>query len=162
MLKITGIILISAGITMAGCYKAHKIKEGILTRKALYCLILHIKSKIESSAARLPEIYASYDNTLLNKTGFTAYLKKGGIDAFSKALEYTHLNLPDTLCKTYGELASRLGKSRSVTEESRLIEDYVREIRAEEEKIIKNDEAKLVLYRKLGIIAGLLAAIILA
>jgi len=162
MLKITGIILISAGITMAGCYKAHKVKEGILTRKALYGLILHIKSKIESSAARLPEIYSSYDSAFLNKTGFTIHLKKGEIDAFSKALDCTPLNLPLSLLKTYKELASKLGKSRSVTEEARLLDDYACEIRAEEEKIIKNDEAKLVLYRKLGIIAGLLAALLLA
>ena len=60
----------------------------------------------------------------------------------------------------YLNLAGILGKSRSGKTEAENLSRYLAEIEKEEEKLIKSDESKIVLYRKLGILAGILAALI--
>ncbi len=161
IIKYAGIILVSGGISMIGYHKAHKIKENIMTRKALYELVLYIKSCIEEASMPLFHIYALFENKHLEKIGFTEILKVGSTSSFKSALNNAQLYIPDSLMKIYLSLAESLGKSRSAKNESELLSRYIKSIEKEEEKLIKDDETKIQLYKKLGVLTGLLAALIL-
>lgn len=161
MLKLAGIILISGGIAMAGFYKAFRIKESINIRKALFGFILRVQTSIESEKLSLNDIYLSYNNTVLDKTGFTEILKSGNENPFLHALEESELKLNKGIYEIYRDIAENLGKSRIAREESERLKRYISIIEKSEEELIKKDESAFILYRKLGILTGILAVIIL-
>lgn len=161
VIKYAGIILVSGGISMIGYHKAFKIKENITTRKALFELVLYIKNCIEEASIPLAHIYSSFENKHLEKVGFTAFIKNNSTSSFEGALETIKYSLSDNMMKIYLSLAKELGKSRSAKNETELLSRYIKLIEKEEEKLIKDDDTKIQLYRKLGILTGLLAALIL-
>ena len=161
MLKLAGIILVSAAISFAGFHKALKIKDGIRTRRALLEFVLYVKRNIEASSSELSEIYKSYHDEALQKTGFLQILTSQDGNTLEYALKDSALQLPDSLSEIYLNLSRTLGKSRSAKTETENLARYICAIEAEEAKLIKNDETKLMLYRKLGLLSGILAALIL-
>ena len=159
MIKLAGIILVSGAISLASSHKASLIKNNIRIRKELYEFVLHIKGCIETSSTELSEIYRTYTSETLQKTGFLQILSEADGNSFEYALKNSSLFLPGALFSIYLNLAGILGKSRSGKTEAENLSRYLAEIEKEEEKLIKSDESKIVLYRKLGILAGILAAL---
>lgn len=161
MLKLAGILLVSAAISMAGCYKAGRIKYNMNTRKELYELVLHLKNCIESSSMELSEIFRTCTGENLLKSGFIQKLQNSGESTFSDALKTTELNLPEQLFEIYLKLSKTIGKSRSAKTETETISRFLTEIENAEKKLAQNDESRIVLYKKLGVLTGILAALIL-
>ncbi len=161
MMKYAGIILLSGAISMYGAYLSNKVKEETAVRKALYDLLMHIKCCVENGALPLDKIYKSFDNKILEKTGFLANLKSGKSDAFYFALTQSGIRISEEMRELYLQIAQAVGKSRFRAEESEQLSRYMSLIQMREASIMKKDEARQELYKKLGILCGLLAALLL-
>lgn len=161
MLKYCGIVLVSGAISMYGAYLAGRLGKNRALREALYELLIHIKAGIDYGAAPLSDIFASFQNELLESVGFTPILKDGSHDAFRKAIESEVIKLPNEISKLYESLAASLGKSGLSKVESELVARYMSLISTEEDKLSKKEQVKQVLYRRLGLLCGLFAALLL-
>ena len=146
---------------MYGAYLAGRLGKNRALREALYELLIHIKAGIDYGAAPLSDIFASFHNELLNSVGFTPILKDGSHDAFRKAIESEVIKLPNEISKLYESLAASLGKSGLSKVESELVARYMSLISTEEDKLTKKEQVKQVLYRRLGLLCGLFAALLL-
>lgn len=161
MAKYLGIILVSGAISLYGAYLSGKIQEQIALRKALYDLLLHIKCCIDNGALPLPQIYSLFKNPVLEKYGILEYLKRAGTDGIKAALNESTVKIDENIKSLYVQLSDTLGKSAFRTTESETLSRYISLIEIEEQKLIKNDQAKKELYKKLGILCGLMAALVL-
>lgn len=161
MLKYIGIILVSGAISLYGAHRSFLLKAWRSEREALYELLVYIKNGIDNGALALGTIYGGFENALLEKKGFTSLLKSGAPDAFSRALEQSELRLCGETRRLYETLAANLGKSGFHAAESEQLTRYMNLIREENRKLDESEEIRQVLYRKLGILCGLLAALLL-
>lgn len=161
MIKYAGIILLSGAVSMYGAYLSLKVKENIKLRQALLELIIHIRSHVEASAEPIYDIFAIYESRQLEKAGVLAVLKSTEHNAFGKAIDGIYDTLPERIAILYATLASELGKSKSRTSEVEMLTRYISDIKAEEERLKRDDFAKTELYKRLGILCGLLLALIL-
>ena len=124
-------------------------------------LLYRIQNGIENGGLPLADIYNGFEAEQLEKRGFCQILKSGKPEALAQAVEAIRAYLPEECASCYGTLAKTLGKSASRKTESTVLARYIGEISALEKKYAVEDEAKCVLYRKLGILCGLFAALIL-
>lgn len=161
MMKYAGIILLSGAISMYGAYLSNRVKEETAVRKALFDLLLHIKCCVENGALPLDEIYKSFDSKILEKTGFIAKLKGGKSDAFYIALTQSGIRVSEEIRELYLQTAQTVGKSRFRAEEAEQLSRYISLIQMREASVMKKDEARQELYKKLGVLCGLLAALLL-
>lgn len=161
MIKYAGIILLSGAISMYGAHLSLAVKEKAEMRTALLELVIRIKNEIEIGAVPMNDIFSLYENKYLEKIGFLSALKSGKPNAFSDAVDTVRSILPESLAKLYVNLAESLGKSRFKTAESEMLARYISQIEAEEKRLAENDLSKIELYRKLGILCGLMTALIL-
>lgn len=161
MMKYTGIILLSGAISMYGAHLSNKVKEETAVRKALYDLLIHIKCCMENGALPLDKIYKSFDSKVLEKTGFLQKLKSGKSDSFYFALTESSIRISEEIRELYLQIAQAVGKSRFRTEETEQLSRYMSLIQMREAPIMKKDEARQELYKKLGVLCGLLAALLL-
>lgn len=160
LLKYAGIALVFCGTTVSGYMRAKKIKEQIMIRKALYSLSIHIKSGISRDGLTLKDIYSSFYSPVLEKTGFLYVLKSNRENPLYDALEIIRTSLPEELYEIYAEFSQNLGKSRSGECEVQLISRFIDATEKREEKYMKKDETEIQLCKKLGVLAGVLAAIV--
>ena len=160
ILKIAGTCLVVCGTTFSGYLRAKKIKEQIMLRKSLYKLLLHIKKGISGDGMGLKEIYSSFDSAFPEKTGFLDILKSDRENPLNDALETVRTYLPEELYNIYQEFSENLGKSRSGECEVQLILRYEDIILKKEESYIQKDETEIQLCKKLGLLAGIIAAIV--
>ena len=161
MLKYIGIILISLSVSMYGTYLSVKIRERKDIRNALLELLIYIKRSIENTYLPLDEIYKNFSNKSLEKIGFTKELCSGKKDAFLSAINIANAYLNNKLIELYHSISLSLGKSYSGNLESQKLAGYILMIEEECKTLDKEDNSKRELYRKLGLLCGLFAAIIL-
>ena len=160
MLKTIGIILVSCAISLYGAHLSGKMRRDAQRREGLYELLAHIKTCIDNGAPPLQDIFSSFRNEPLRACGFLETLQSGEPGAFPAALQHPELHLPPETARLYEAFAESLGKSGFRQTESELVARYMALIRPEEEKCKKAEEVRRVLYRKLGLLCGLLAALI--
>lgn len=161
MIKYIGIIIISGAISLYGAHLSGKVQEEIALRKAFYELLVYIKCCIENGNLPLPEIYSSFKNEIFEKYGISHNLKSQSTDAMKTALYECPVKIDSSVKSLYIQLSDSLGKSPFRLAESETLARYISLVEIEEKKLIKNDLAKKELYRKLGILCGLMAALIL-
>ena len=161
MLKFAGIILVSGAVSLMGANKASAIKENISARRELLGLLIHIKRSIEHTSTPLNIIYGTFESKALERCGFSELLKSGRTDAFKDALCSSRLVLPEKTAVLYKEIAENIGRSCFKKKELDVLERYIPQISAVDDELEKEDLSKIKLYRKLGILFGILAAVIL-
>lgn len=161
MLKLIGITLVSVAISMYGAYLSSRIKDRKNVRSALLELLVHIKTSIETTCLPLEEIYKSFSNKILEKIGFTKELCSGKNDSFLSAIHIADSYLNKKLTELYSALSFSLGKSYSGNTEVQKLAGYILLIEEECKKLSKEDDSKIELYRRLGLLCGLFAAVIL-
>ena len=161
MIKYMGIILISGAISMLGAHKASLVRRDMHIQKAMLEFIMFIKTSIENGAGPLSEIYRMFGNKTLEKTDFIYALKNSGSDAFSYAFERISTHFPEKLSVLYTALGESLGKSRFAHTECEILERYIQQIRSVQDSLSAENESKIQLYKHLGVLAGILAALIL-
>ena len=161
MLKIIGILLVSGAISLYGAHLSILRRQNAALRAELLELLVRIKNGIENGGLPLADIYAGFNGGITEKRGFCRVLKSGVPDAFARALDEVRAFLPEEYIKIYTALAENLGKSGFRKAECEALTRAIADITVLEKKYAAQDEAKCVLYRKLGVLCGLLAALIL-
>ncbi len=161
MLKYAGIIIISGAISMYGAYLSSRIIQQKRIRAALLELLVYIKSNIENAALPLETIYKNFSDKHLDKCGFTEKLQSARPDALLYALESTDIISGKRIKDLYTCIAKDIGTSPFRKVEADKLSAAISLIRSETEKLDKNDDSKSELYRRLGILSGLLSAILL-
>lgn len=161
MLKIIGILLVSGAISLYGAHLSAVRRQNAALRAELLELLVRIKNGIENGGLPLTDIYAGFNGKITEKRGFCRVLKSGVPDAFARALDEVRAFLPEEYIKIYTALAENLGKSGFRKAECEALTRAIADITVLEKKYAAQDEAKCVLYRKLGVLCGLLAALIL-
>ncbi len=158
MIKITGIIILSVGISMYGSILSLTVKERHIIICELLSLIKAIKNGIKYGSVPLEKIYNSTALPNLEKYGFLNAIKDGTLPC---SAVNTHLQMlshedRDNLC----EFFQQIGKSSSTDAEITLCDRYIILFEQREKDSLKENLEKSVLYKKLGIVAALVAAII--
>ena len=161
MLKIIGILLVSGAISLYGAHLSVLRRQNAALRAELLELLVRIKNGIENGGLPLADIYAGFNGGITEKRGFCRVLKSGVPDAFARALDEVRAFLPEEYIKIYTALAENLGKSGFRKAECEALTRAIADLSALEKKYAAKDDAKCVLYRKLGVLCGLLAALIL-
>ena len=161
MLKYIGILLVSGAISLYGAHLSVLRRQNAALRAELLELLVRIKNGIENGGLPLTDIYAGFNGKITEKRGFCRVLKSGVPDAFARALDEVRAFLPEEYIKIYTALAENLGKSGFRKAECEALTRTIADITVLEKKYAAQDEAKCVLYRKLGVLCGLLAALIL-
>ncbi len=161
MLKYIGILLVSGAISLYGAHLSVLRRQNAALRAELLELLVRIKNGIENGGLPLADIYARFNGGITEKRGFCRVLKSGVPDAFARALDEVRAFLPEEYIKIYTALAENLGKSGFRKAECEALTRAIADLSALEKKYAAKDDAKCVLYRKLGVLCGLLAALIL-
>lgn len=158
-IKYLGILAISCAISVFGAIKASEIKHKSEARKEILHFLMHVETGIKYGSSSLAEIYDSFKSDLLDKCGFTNIIRQGPPYTFSVEGSFSELSKEEN--SYLSEFFTKIGKSYSREEEIKLCRYYISVFELFYEESKKNDKSKAVLYRKLGIICALLAAIIL-
>ncbi len=161
MIKYIGIILTSGAISLYGAFASSKVKSAAKHRKALIELLYAIKSGIEYGGVSLDEIFCTFENSTLEKCGFISILRSPSPNAFENALECENLLISETEKALFCEFAKKCGKSYYTFGEQKLCERYIALAEAQDKKLCADENAKCTLYKRLGVLCGLLFAIIL-
>ncbi len=158
MLKITGIILLSSAISACGAYMSSKITQKRNFRKSLFELLIYVKVCIDNGALPLDRIYENFYDVRAEKNGFLRALRQSGLEC---ALISVKDELPDEIYELYLSFAQSLGKSLYTSSESALCARYTELIKEKEKNYEQKEAVKQLLFKRLGILCGLLAALLL-
>lgn len=119
--------------------------------------IRYIESSIKYGGISLERIYSSYSSPLLDKYGFTVALRKGYTEDLVKN---TLFLLSESERTKADEFLRSLGKSRYREKETEHCVCFCAMFEDKAKKLRKEDETKILLYKKLGLIAALMTAVI--
>jgi len=161
MIKYIGIILISGAISMYGAYLSYRVRTSAMQRKALLELMIYIKTGVENGPVKLCDIYASFDNKHLEDCGFIKLLHSPSPGSLEKALSESRIRIPENIKSLYIDFSKSIGMSSYKRDAISICERFTGLIKAEEAKISEKEEKKEQLYRKLGLLCGLLSALLL-
>ena len=159
MIKLLGIVLVFFSFCASGIYLGNLKGKRIRYVESLIYLIRHIRYKITYFRSEIKDIYIGFSNNFLTDCGFMKSLEKS---ALYKALSVYSLcyHVREYESGMLLNFASSLGRSSWEDQVdmcncvSEMLEKYLDELK---EKI--PEEKKLV--TSLGIIAGLLATVVL-
>ena len=158
MIKYIGIILLCSAISGLGAYLSNATKNSLLTRDELIDFIRHINSGIKYGGTELPGIYSTYSSDILGKCGFIQGLLQN--KSISLVVDESLYMLKSDEREKTKEFFSKLGKSHLCEKEMLLCASFIDYLTQAQQKSQKEDTAKALVYKKLGIIASLICAII--
>ncbi len=161
MLRLIGILLISVSLSLYGAYASARLAENAACRAELAELLFAVRTGIDHGALPLAEIYRSFSFRRLARIGFDRVLLAKPDASLADALEKAKPYLDGDVYELYADFASKLGKSGHVSAESALCDRYGALINEKEKSIRAREDVKRLLYRRLGLLAGLTAALIL-
>ena len=116
-----------------------------------------VENGIKYGGMSLEKIFGSYSSPLLDKKGFTAALRLGN----HPGIVSSTLPMLSENEKTMAEdFLSSLGKSRYRERETELCSGFIALFSEKAKAFQKEDETKILLYKKLGLLAALLTAVI--
>jgi len=161
MLRLFGIILFSGTAAVYGIYLSMRISTGARQRKALISLMYAIKSGIQFGSSILSDVYGSFSDDTLEKAGFMKILRSGKPQALKDALGCKGLMLSkDVLCNLT-EFSKKLGHSGFAENEELMCSRYIAMLEEEDRKLCVQEKVREDLCRRLGLLSGLFAALIL-
>ncbi len=163
MFKVIGIVAVSSCICIIGFVFSARVKGRLLQEEAFIDFICFLRPNV-ASGVPLHDIFCSYSAQALEKTGFLTELRKNeGSDNFYE----TFLKFRDKFLITEAEkeyllaFANSLGKSRFSYQGAELCKRYEDILSQSFEKSKKENENKIVLYKKIGVICAFVAASLL-
>ena len=158
MLKYAGITLLSASIAVFGLIKSSEIKKALTIRKDVMGLLYAMGNALQFGGKSKEGIFKSFNCRTNELKTFLSSMLDGQNEHESVKVHLCSLTDEDK--KLLSDFFTNFGKSTK--RESEL--ESLRHFNAEFERIGKQAEkeqlGKILLYRKLGIIIALLAAII--
>lgn len=159
MLKYIGIILFSCSVSAYGAYLSHNISTASKIRHELLSFTKHIENEIKYKNAPLCHAFKVFSSPTLYRYGFLEGIYNNG--DYKGVVEETLFLLTKKERALICDMLYSLGKSHfSDKELSTLIyfRQGLEDIFEDSEKIGKE---RSLLYKKLGLIAALISAIIL-
>lgn len=158
MIKYIGIFILSCSISLYGAVLSNILKEKHAIKKEITILLKKIERSILYNSKSCIDTVRQCNLPMLEKSGFCKNFS--GCDDANIVIN-THLSILDAedrnmLC----EFFSKLGKSSFCEYELKNLKyclDYFEKSLADSEK---NVNTKVILYKKIGLLAGILAAII--
>lgn len=161
IVKLAGITVAAAAISVYGAYRAAQITGRRRLRAELDDAVRVIREGIVYGAAPLAEILATVETPLLDAYGFGRLLKSGGGDAFADALRSLRGVIDGETYALYALFAEKLGKGMHTESEEALCSRLLLKRERDEVKIEADEDGKALLYKRLGLLAGLAAALVL-
>ena len=119
-----------------------------------------IKNGIEYGGAPLDEIFGVFHSPELEACGFEEILKSRVPDALEKAMNCNGLIIGKKESDLFCEFASKCGKSGFSENERKLCERYTALAEALDKSLCAEEATRCELYRRLGVLCGLLFALI--
>ncbi len=160
MIKIIGIILVSASCSLLGAILTLRVKKGAQQRGEILELFYEIKNGIEYMGENLCDIYSRFSSKRLYECGFLDILKEEHPQSLLNAFDSENLLLGKKELSLCREFASKLGKSTFIQSEKNLCERYTSLFEDLDKKLKEDEKTKCQLYSKLGLLLGLAIALI--
>lgn len=161
MLKLTGILIFSVCISLTGLYMSSKVRRQTQTRREFIKLIYSIKNGIKYGQLSLYEIYCAFPARELKKCSFYDFLTKDCNTNFKSALDNSEIKLSQKELELLQAFADECGKSTYSEEEIRNCERYISLLEQLDKELSESENTKILIYGKLGILAGILSCILL-
>lgn len=161
MIKYIGIILISGASSMYGSLLANKILNTGKQRRAIIELLYAIKNGISFGNVPLESIFESFENPVLSKCGFLSLLKSKHPDALVRASKCKNLNLPNDEKNLLITFACECGKSPFYENEALLCQRYIEIFEQKDKTVCIEEKNKANLYSRLGLLCGIVFALML-
>ncbi len=158
MLKYAGITLLSASIAVFGLIKSSEIKKALAIRKDVIGLLYAIENALQFGGKTKDCIFKSFNcNTNELKAFLASMLDGQNVHEYVKV----HLcSLTDEDKKLLSDFFINFGKSTKCESELESLRHFIAEFERIGKQTEKEQQGKILLYRKLGIIIALLAAVI--
>lgn len=153
-----GILLVFAASTVFGFSMASSAGTRLRNNEGLIFLIRHIRQKIGYFKSTPSEIYASFENRDLEKNGFCKVLCEKGL---LEAIERVNCFELDENCENaLKEYAGQIGKTPLGDQISSC--DYLIELlETGQKRLCEEYPAKRKVYSSMGMLFGIMAAIML-
>ena len=153
MLKILGLILIISGSFGGSLWNAHYQKQRLLINESILDFVLYIKNRIHFFHENLVDIYSSYENDYLQKTGFLTAIGDLG---FNEALEISGTNdfFDKKVISVLNNFGKKLGKT-GVEEQILNCDGCIEQLQQSINKLRTETPDKIKMYSSLSVIAGL-------
>ena len=158
MIKILGLILVSGAVSAYGAYLSSQIRTANILRTEISDFLKHLYNGVKYTATSRERLFSGFSAKNLEKCGFLNILR---LKNFSKQDfdESLYLLTAEEKNRLY-DFFTNFGRSGFCDKEALFCLEY-REYFDDRIKSLKNqDDIRSVLYKKLGIIAALLTAII--
>lgn len=153
MLRYAGIALFSGGICLLGITKSAYFKEQILIRKEILRLLCSIERKVAYGKSK-DDIIKEFNSGILERCGFLSFLKAGNFK------DIKELPIDGEDAGMLSDFYSNLGKRRSANDEAAYVKAFIREFEECGTRKTNKLITKAKLYKKLGLILALTAAIL--
>ncbi len=151
LMKFIGAFAVSASSYLLCSYVKENLKEKMAQEDSFSELLLHIKNMISAGNMPLDEIYASFHNEALEKTGFCKTLKSGGVSTLYDSLEDNKkLSCDKRVYELMLQFSKNIGLCFSPEQGVFLCEKYISLIQSEVSSFRKDDIKKVQLYGKLA------------
>ena len=148
-IRICGIILIGCAISLFGVSKGESARKKVKYEKEYMRLLKHIESSVKYTSKPISQIISDFNSSFIDCDELQILPKtKDG-------------HIQNEHQKQLKNLFENLGKAYTRTRAESLCKIAVEAAENKVEKITKDELTKSVLYKKLGIIFGILTAIIL-
>ena len=158
MIKYIGILILSCSLSVYGAILSDSLKQSHNLKKEITELLRNLERNILYGSKSCVEIIRECNLPLLTKSGFTDAFS--GCDNAELTISTYLSSLSANDRQMLGEFFSRLGKSAFCEYELKNLRYYLDYFEKTLEDSEKNVNSKVILYKKIGLIAGILAAII--
>ena len=159
MFKYIGILLISVSVSAYGTVMSKNIKKATAVRQEICQLLKEIENGIRYGSRPVIETVRSINLPLLSASGFITALSDENLPQ-NAVNSYLGMISQQEKEKLY-EFFSKLGKSTYKEKELTLCSSCIVFFENILKQSLKESASKELLYKKIGIIGGILAAIIL-
>ena len=159
MLKITGLCLIIVSSFVAAIYYSYLQKKKLTITQAFLDFIIYIKHRIIFFREEIDDIYSSYENVDLEKSGFMDLLAESSFENAIVNERIKHM-LSSKSINALMDFGKKLGKSNLEGQRSNC--DVCTEaLESEVQRMVDEAPQKGKVYSSLCIIAGLVAVLLL-
>ena len=158
MLKYIGVFILSASISAYGSFLSSSIKGSCSLRKEVLQLLKDIERAIKYGNGQIIEIVRNCKSPYLTKCGFCTSIYNTTNAETAIATTLSALSEKDMEMLT--DYFSKLGKTAFTELELKNCTYYIDYFEKTQNEYEKEVETKSLLYKKLGLIIGILTAII--
>ena len=158
MLKYIGIFILASSLSVYGTVLSESLKESNLLRKEVIQLLNSIERSIRYKGASYVVIIRECSLPFLRKSGFCEGILN--YENAERTINTTLSVLSEEDRRMLCEFFSNLGKSPYSEQVLKLCSYYIDYFEKTQADVDKNLNTRVLLYKKIGLIAGILTAII--